>query len=257
MARTSPVMRQHHSALSSNDLVRPVGQTLSHGVENRSEFQSRCRQRTRQMLPGGAQSSVESNRCYGLDPDVYANLAYSCKASESSASSSEFSVKMHTPTIDRTRRTEAGSRKPTARSLKAADFAEHLRAELPSPAGHAPELAPAASLSTILGAQEVEADGNERRGLAARYGADLLDRLAELRLNLLSGTLPAARLHALARALRVDRRPFGDPRIEIVVEEIELRVQVEIAKLANSYQPRRPTGIEASGESIFCTLSTG
>jgi hypothetical protein len=34
-------------------------------------------------------------------------------------------------------------------------------------------------------------------------------------------------------------------------------VQVEIAKLANSYQPRRPTGIEASGESIFCTLSTG
>jgi hypothetical protein len=96
---------------------------------------------------------------------------------------------MHTPTIDRTRRTEAGSRKPTARSSKAADFAEHLRAELPSPAEHAPELAPAASLSTILGAQEVEADGNERRG-AARYGADLLDRLAELRLDL---ARPAAR----------------------------------------------------------------
>jgi Class II flagellar assembly regulator len=163
--------------------------------------------------------------------------------------------KMQTPIIDRTRRMEAGSRKPTARFSKAADFTEHLRAELPSPAEHAPELAPAASLSTILGAQEAEADENERRG-AARYGAELLDRLAELRLNLLSGTLPAARLHALARALRVDRRPSGDPRIDIVIEEIELRVQVEIAKLANSYQPRRPTGIETSGESIFCTLST-
>ena len=158
--------------------------------------------------------------------------------------------KMHTPTIDRTTKTEAGSRKPSARSPKTADFAEHLRTELPSPAEHAPELAPAASLSTILGAQEVEPDGNERRGAAARYGADLLDRLAELRLNLLNGTLPAAQLHALARALRADRRPSGDPRIEGVIEEIELRVQVEIAKLTNADQPRRLGRIEAAGERI-------
>ena len=154
--------------------------------------------------------------------------------------------KMQTPIIDRTRHAQAGRRKPAAGSSNTTNFAEHLRTELPAPAEQRPELAPTASLSTILGAQEAEADENERRG-AARYGADLLDRLAELRLNLLSGTLPAARLHALARALRDDRRPSGDPRIEIVVEEIELRVQVEIAKLANSYQPRRPTGIEASG----------
>jgi hypothetical protein len=163
--------------------------------------------------------------------------------------------KMHTPTIDRTRRTEAGSRKPTTRSSKAADFAEHLQAELPSPAKHAPELATAASLSTILGAQEVEADGNERRGAAARYGGDLLDRLAELRLNLLNGTLPAAQLHALARALRADRQPSGDPRIEGVIEEIELRVQVEIAKLTNADQPPRPGGIKAVGERISHTFS--
>src|SRR5512144_1331762 len=80
-------------------------------------------------------------------------------------------------------------------------------------------LAPAASLSTILGAQEVEADRNERRGAAARYGGDLLDRLAELRLNLLNGALPAAQLHALARALRADRQTSGDPGIEGVIEE--------------------------------------
>ena len=156
---------------------------------------------------------------------------------------------MHTPTIDRTRRTEAGSRKPSARSSKTADFAEHLRSELPFPGEHASELAPAAALSTLLGAQEVEPDRNERRG-AARYGADLLDRLAELRLNLLNGTLPAAQLHALARALRVDRRPSGDPRIEVVIDEIELRVEVEIAKLTNADQPRRPVRIEAAGERI-------
>lgn len=163
--------------------------------------------------------------------------------------------KMHTPTIDRTRRTEAGSRKPTARLSKAAAFADHLRTALPSPAEHAPEITPAASLSTIWGAQEVEPERNERRGAAARYGTDLLDGLAELRLNLLDGTLSAAQLHALARALRADRHPSGDPRIEGVIEEIELRVQVEIAKLSNSSQPRRPGASEASDERIFHAFS--
>jgi Class II flagellar assembly regulator len=156
---------------------------------------------------------------------------------------------MQTPMIDRARHTEAGRRKPAARSSNATDFAEHLRTELPAPAEQTPELAPAASLSTILGAQEVEAD--ERRGAAARYGADLLDRLAELRLNLLNGSVPAARLHALAHALRANRQPSGDPQIEVILEEIELRVEVEIAKLANSYQPSRPGVAEAWGESIF------
>jgi hypothetical protein len=158
---------------------------------------------------------------------------------------------MLTPIIDRVRQTEAGRRKAVARSSKAADFAEHLRTELPIPAEHAPELAPAASLSTILGAQEVEAEGNERRGAAARYGADLLDRLAELRLDLLNGGVPAARLHALAHALRSGRRLSGDPRIDVVLEEIELRVEVEVAKLANSYQPSGPSVAEASGEGGF------
>lgn len=158
---------------------------------------------------------------------------------------------MQTPMIDRARHTEAGRRKPAARSSNATDFAEHLRTELPAPAEQTPELAPAASLSTILGAQEVEADENERRGAAGRYGADLLDRLAELRLNLLNGSVPAARLHALAHALRANRQPSGDPQIEVILEEIELRVEVEIAKLANSYQPSRPGVAQAWSESIF------
>jgi hypothetical protein len=157
---------------------------------------------------------------------------------------------MQTPMIERARHTEAGRRKPAARSSNATDFAEHLRTELPAPAEQTPELAPEASLSTMLGAQEVEADENEHRA-AARYGADLLDRLAEIRLNLLNGTVPADRLHALAHALRTCRQPSGDPQIEVILEEIELRVEVEIAKLANSYQPCRPSVAEGWVDSIF------
>jgi hypothetical protein len=157
---------------------------------------------------------------------------------------------MQTPMIDRARHMEAGRRKPSARSSNATDFVEHLRTALPAPAEQTAELAPAASLSAILGAQEVEADENDRRG-AARYGAGLLDRLAELRLNLLNGDVPAARLHALARALRVDRQPSGDPRIEVILEQIELRVEVEIAKLAGLSRSCRPVVSEATSESIF------
>jgi hypothetical protein len=146
---------------------------------------------------------------------------------------------------------EAGRRKPTPRSSNATDFVEHLWTALPAPAERTAELASAASLSTILGAQEVESDENERRGAAARYGAGLLDRLEELRLNLLNGDVPAARLHTLARALRADRRPSGHPRIEAVLEEIELRVEVEIAKLAGLSRSCRPVVAEAMSESIF------
>jgi hypothetical protein len=163
----------------------------------------------------------------------------------------EVRCEMQTPMIERARHTEAGRRKPAARSSNATDFAEHLRTELPAPAEQTQELAPAASLSSILGAQEVEADENERRSAAARYGADLLDCLAEIRLNLLNGTVPADRLHALAHALRTYRQPSGDPQIEVILKEIELRVEVEIAKLANSYQPCRPSVAEAWGDSIF------
>src|SRR5512132_3708606 len=87
-----------------------------------------------------------------------------------------------------------------------------------------------------------------RRPLRSR---SLLDRLAELRLDLLNGGVPAARLHALAHALRSSRRLSGDPRIDVVLEEIELRVEVEVAKLANSYQPSGPSVAEASGDGGF------
>lgn len=78
-----------------------------------------------------------------------------------------------------------------------------------------------------------EAHGPEPAGgraEAVRHGKGLLDRLDELRLALLCGTVPPARLRAIADALagRPDRP--DDPRLGAVIAEIELRCAVELAK---------------------------
>jgi hypothetical protein len=62
-------------------------------------------------------------------------------------------------------------------------------------------------------------------------GNDLLDRLDEIRHGLLLGAIPIERLKALAVMLRAERARAADPRRAAVVDEIELRCAVELAKL--------------------------
>jgi hypothetical protein len=83
----------------------------------------------------------------------------------------------------------------------------------------------------ILGAQEVDTDEGAHRGAAGRYGTDLLDRLTELRMDVLEGRVSASRLAELAHTIRSDRPRYGDLRVDEILDAIELRVEVEIAKL--------------------------
>jgi hypothetical protein len=62
-------------------------------------------------------------------------------------------------------------------------------------------------------------------------GATLLDRLDELRLGLLAGVLPRERLDELARTARTARETVDDPRLSLILDDIDLRVAVELAKL--------------------------
>jgi hypothetical protein len=88
-------------------------------------------------------------------------------------------------------------------------------------------------LGGILAAQAVtdrEASPQERRRRAQR-GIDLLDRLEEVRRGLLLGTIPKDRLADLARLVRDKRERGADPVISRLLDEIELRAAVELAKL--------------------------
>ncbi|WP_309605203.1 flagellar assembly protein FliX [Phenylobacterium sp.] len=71
----------------------------------------------------------------------------------------------------------------------------------------------------------------ERKRRAVRRAGRILDVLDALRLGLLEGELRAGDLDLLRRAVRDRREGTDDPGLEAVLDDIELRAAVEVAKL--------------------------
>lgn len=84
----------------------------------------------------------------------------------------------------------------------------------------------------ILSVQEVPDSTEERsRGLLMAYGDELLERLEDMRMGLLLGAIPKDELAELAHRMREKKHQVNDPRLMEIIDEIELRAEVEIAKL--------------------------
>lgn len=86
-----------------------------------------------------------------------------------------------------------------------------------------------AGVSALMALQGVE-DATERRRRAMRRGRGLLDRLDALKLAMLAGGDGAAALNTLARAVREERPDSADPGLNAVLDQIDLRAAVELAK---------------------------
>ena len=71
----------------------------------------------------------------------------------------------------------------------------------------------------------------ERKRRAVRRAGRILDVLDALRLGLLDGELRTGDLDLLRRAVRDQREGTDDPGLEAVLDDIELRAAVEVAKL--------------------------
>lgn len=91
---------------------------------------------------------------------------------------------------------------------------------------------PIAAVDTLLSIQEVETPNQGNRD-SAKHGKDVLDLLDEIRLGLLNGRIPEHRLKALVRLLGTRNGAFVDPRLSQIVDEIDLRARVELAKLGH------------------------
>jgi hypothetical protein len=84
-------------------------------------------------------------------------------------------------------------------------------------------------LEALLAMQGVE-DATERRKRSVARGRTALDVLDDLKIGLLAGSFnnaTVARLRAAAAELKASS---GDPGLDAVLSEIELRVEVELAK---------------------------
>ncbi len=87
-------------------------------------------------------------------------------------------------------------------------------------------------LDGVLAIQEVGDEGEHRRKAHA-HGELVLQRLEQIRLGLLAGRIPTHQLNELVRALRARPPRFTDPRLGEILDEIELRASVELAKLGH------------------------
>ncbi|MEI2383868.1 flagellar assembly protein FliX [Breoghania sp. JC706] len=85
-------------------------------------------------------------------------------------------------------------------------------------------------VDALLALQEVEDPLTGKRKNAARRGHDLLDALEEMKADLLAGLIPEGRLDRILQLVQT-RFPSGDPQLEAVIDEIDLRARVELAKL--------------------------
>ena len=126
------------------------------------------------------------------------------------------------------RRTATVRRESKAGAANDGPFATALSGEQPPAPAAAPTTVSA--LDTLLTVQEIP-DTIAGRRRAVQRGDALLDRLEDVRLALLTGVLPRERLEQLARLAGTSRATIADPRLSAVLDEIDLRVAVELAKL--------------------------
>jgi class II flagellar assembly regulator FliX len=109
------------------------------------------------------------------------------------------------------RRTAAVRREGKADARQGGPFTSALSGDSPAAPAAAPTTVSA--LDALLTVQEI------------------LDRLEDVRLALLTGVLPRERLEQLSRLAGTSRAAVTDPRLAAVLDDIDLRVAVELAKL--------------------------
>jgi class II flagellar assembly regulator FliX len=108
-------------------------------------------------------------------------------------------------------------------------FAQALSSDTATTAANAPKAV--TTVDNLFMLQEIASDLPERRKAAVQRGTSMLDRLDDIRIALLTGSLPRSQLENLRRMAKERGEILNDPQLQSVLDEIELRVAVELAKL--------------------------
>lgn len=89
-----------------------------------------------------------------------------------------------------------------------------------------------AQLDSLLSIQEVEDPTKKAAKKRARMRADtILDKLDGLRVKMLTGNLTVGNMIDVADVVASHRDKIDDPQLTAIMDEIDLRAQVELAKM--------------------------
>jgi hypothetical protein len=89
------------------------------------------------------------------------------------------------------------------------------------------------NVGALLAAQAIP-DEAEKRRRATRRANSLLDQLDDVRVATLTGNVSKAHLANLSRTLREQNERIEDDELRQILQEVELRAEVELAKLEAS-----------------------
>jgi hypothetical protein len=120
-------------------------------------------------------------------------------------------------------KTSAGARRASSGSFSIGD-SETARTSTP-----ASSLRAVSTVDALLTLQGID-DLTERRKRAVAKGRNALDVLDRLKLSLLDGNVEPSTLARLKVAADGLQDPSGDPGLDSILSEIDLRVAVELAK---------------------------
>ncbi|MGD9650128.1 MAG: flagellar assembly protein FliX [Dongiaceae bacterium] len=120
-------------------------------------------------------------------------------------------------------------RRMQGRKSVSGSFSSHLTEGVEETTAPAAAM-PAPGVGALIGLQDVSQHQGSK-GQAKKRGEFLLDMLDEIRHGLLVGGIPRDRLQLLAGMIQAQRNfHLNDPKLLAVIDEIELRAKVELAK---------------------------
>ena len=127
------------------------------------------------------------------------------------------------PAVQRSSRSSAG----------AGAFALEKSGEAKGP-GPVSGAATIAAIDAIITLQSVP-DAMSGRARAIKRADSMLDLLDQIRIGLLDGEVPEGLLKRLVALVQSRREDFNDPNLAAVLDDVDLRAQVELAKFKQSF----------------------
>ena len=132
--------------------------------------------------------------------------------------------------VDQTRRNSLPGVKPSSgsRGVKSSNFDSLLISEQKiDPVASTNRIS---SVDAVVGMQEITDDNKDERGAKNRANL-ILDKLEDIRMGLLLGQIPKSKLEELSKILKVARDNTVDSKLLEIIDDIELRAKIELAKL--------------------------
>lgn len=132
--------------------------------------------------------------------------------------------------VDQTRRNSLPGVKPSSgsRGVKSSNFDSLLISEQKiDPVASTNRIS---SVDAVVGMQEITDDNKDERGAKNRANL-ILDKLEDIRMGLLLGEIPKSNLEELSKVLQVARENSVDSKLLEIIDDIELRAKIELAKL--------------------------